>query len=306
MRGWVIGIMLSCCMGIAAQGFTTPWIADTTPDSCSIIWFRQTYMLQARPMRALLEVATTGLVRVYVNGVCVSGNVYAPYRPASDTTAISITYDIRRFLRPDSNTIALLYAPSSPHVTRKQVAVWFYGRNQIGVPFCHTSDSQWICKKSDRRLIIPYNEIYDNSENCQLWTADFFDPACWTLASRPAKPDLSPVKRRSKTYEEQKITKVLLPQYFDVEGDTINYAFQYGFYGFVRVTLRKAQKGERVFINGFQYVCNGQMDEQAYAMFTPSFAHRVIIYGDSCFNQEQIQRVEALNITPVFHQSYSY
>ena len=52
---------------------------------------------------------------------------------------------------------------------------------------------------------------------------------------------------------------------FDHQGCHID--FGRPFRGTIRLTIRNASKGTTLHINGNQYVCSGEMDEQAYYRF---------------------------------------
>ena len=88
------------------------------------------------------------------------------------------------------------------------------------------------------------------------------------------------------------------PRFFDLTDNGVLYDFTPGFYGFTRVTLRDCKRGQRISINGLQYTCNGEMDEQAFGRFAPGFCRKVLISGDRNFKKEQIQNVEAIAIEP--------
>ena len=62
----------------------------------------------------------------------------------------------------------------------------------------------------------------------------------------------------------------------------------------IRVTLRGCQRGERISIGNLHYVCTGEIDEQAFARFTPTSSNTIIITGDSHFRSEQVQEVESI------------
>lgn len=88
------------------------------------------------------------------------------------------------------------------------------------------------------------------------------------------------------------------PRFFDLTDNGVLYDFTPGFYGFTRVTLRDCKRGQHISINGLQYTCNGEMDEQAFGRFVPGFYRKVLISGDRNFKKEQIQNVEAIAIEP--------
>ena len=62
----------------------------------------------------------------------------------------------------------------------------------------------------------------------------------------------------------------------------------------IRVTLRGCRRGERIRIGNLQYVCTGEMDEQAFTRFSPTDQNTVTISGDRHFCCEQVQEVESI------------
>ena len=109
-------ILFAASLAIATAGdFGCRWMSHPAPDDTSHVWFRHTFVLEEpdMPRTAYIHVATTGRFVLYVNGRNVSTALFTPDRTPNDTTVMAISYDVRRFLRPDSNTIALLYCPST-------------------------------------------------------------------------------------------------------------------------------------------------------------------------------------------------
>lgn len=107
--------------------FDCRWLSHPTPDDTSHVWFSRTIVTSEKdmPRAAYIRVATTGRFVLYVNGRNVSTALFTPDRQKGDTAVTAIAYDVQRFLRTDTNTIALLYCPSMR--TRRQVSVCFYG-----------------------------------------------------------------------------------------------------------------------------------------------------------------------------------
>lgn len=62
----------------------------------------------------------------------------------------------------------------------------------------------------------------------------------------------------------------------------------------IRVTLRGCRRGEHIRIGNLQYVCTGEMDEQAFTRFSPTDQNTVTISGDRHFCCEQVQEVESI------------
>lgn len=104
-----------------------------------------------------------------------------------------------------------------------------------------------------------------------------------------------------------RVTRVTAPRYSERTPEGIAYEFVTGFYGFVRLTLRGAKKGETIIIGGRKYTCNGETDEQITTAFEPTYHRRVIVSGDSAFDASQVQRVDGVSLmTATTYNAYPY
>lgn len=104
-----------------------------------------------------------------------------------------------------------------------------------------------------------------------------------------------------------RVTRVTAPRYSERTPEGIAYEFVTGFYGFVRLTLRGAKKGETIIIGGRKYTCNGETDEQITTAFEPTYHRRVIVSGDSAFDASQVQHVDGVSLmTTTTYNAYPY
>ena len=104
-----------------------------------------------------------------------------------------------------------------------------------------------------------------------------------------------------------RVTRVTAPRYSERTPEGIAYEFVTGFYGFVRLTLRGAKKGETITIGGRKYTCNGETDEQITTAFEPTYHRRVIVSGDSAFDASQVQGVDGVSLmTTTSYNAYPY
>ena len=88
-----------------AQQFGTDWMTIPSPGDSSCVWFRRTFVASEateRPVRASVCIATASRFVLYVNGRNVSAALYSN-ATTHDNTPTSTTFDVTRFLRPDSN-----------------------------------------------------------------------------------------------------------------------------------------------------------------------------------------------------------
>lgn len=317
--------MIMVLMGLLVIGMTSASaqtaslgpgeISCTTADSLSDIWFRHTYITQRRPISATLSVTARGRYRLYVN----ESNVTPPLPTDNCHHPVTIDIDISGYLRSDSNTVAILYHPVGPH--DHQIAVCYYGVGRDGRPFGHNADGGWLCRPVDE----------GSDDGIDRGYTQTVSTACWTPVSAPGRLEIEGTKaaselrtadsalRRVSTemgvwplatllpVQVNRVTRVTAPRYSERTPEGIAYEFVTGFYGFVRLTLRGAKKGETITIGGRKYTCNGETDEQITTAFEPTYHRRVIVSGDSAFDASQVQRVDGVSLmTTTTYNAYPY
>ena len=281
--------MIMVLMGLLVIGMTSASaqtaslgpgeISCTTADSLSDIWFRHTYLTQRRPISATLSVTARGRYRVYVN----ESNVTPPLPTDNCHHPVTIDIDISGYLRSDSNTVAILYHPVGPH--DHQIAVCYYGVGRDGRPFGHNADGGWLCRPVDE----------GSGDGIDRGYTQTVSTACWTPVSAPGRLEIEGTKAASEPRRLEidgtkaaselrtadsalrrvstemgvwplatllpvrvnRVTRVTAPRYSERTPEGIAYEFVTGFYGFVRLTLRGAKKGETITIGGRKYTCNG-------------------------------------------------
>ena len=318
-------------------------ISCATADSLSDIWFRHTYLTQRRPISATLSVTARGRYRVYVN----ESNVTPPLPTDNCHHPVTIDIDISGYLRSDSNTVAILYHPVGPHDHQIAGCYYGVGRDGRpfghkadggwlcrpvdegsgdGIDRGYTQTVSTACwtpvsapgrleieeakaASEPRRVEIEGTkatsaprrvEIEGTKADSELRTADSAlrrvstEMGVWPLAT------LLPV-------QVNRVTRVTAPRYSERTPEGIAYEFVTGFYGFVRLTLRGAKKGETITIGGRKYTCNGETDEQITTAFEPTYHRRVIVSGDSAFDASQVQRVDGVSLmTTTSYNAYPY
>lgn len=331
--------MIMVLMGLLVIGMTTASaqtaclgpgeISCTTADSLSDIWFRHTYLTQRRPISATLSVTARGRYRVYVN----ESNVTPPLPTDNCHHPVTIDIDVSSYLRSDSNTVAILYHPVGPH--DHQIAVCYYGVGRDGRPFGHNADGGWLCRPVDE----------GSGDGIDRGYTQTVSTACWTPVSAPGRLEMEGTKAASEPRRVEiegtkaaselrtadsalrrvstemgvwplatllpvrvnRVTRVTAPRYSERTPEGIAYEFVTGFYGFVRLTLRGAKKGETIIIGGRKYTCNGETDEQITTAFEPTYHRRVIVSGDSAFDASQVQRVDGVSLmTTTTYNAYPY
>ena len=331
--------MIMVLMGLLVIGMTTASaqtdslgpgeISCTTADSLSDIWFRHTYLTQRRPISATLSVTARGRYRVYVN----ESNVTPPLPTDNCHHPVTIDIDVSGYLRSDSNTVAILYHPVGPH--DHQIAVCYYGVGRDGRPLGHNADGGWLCRPVDE----------GSGDGIDRGYTQTVSTACWTPVSAPGRLEMEGTKAGSEPRRVEiegtkaaselrtadsalrrvstdmgvwplatllpvrvnRVTRVTEPRYSERTPEGIAYEFVTGFYGFVRLTLRGAKKGETIIIGGRKYICNGETDEQITTAFEPTYHRRVIVSGDCAFDASQVQRVDGVSLmTTTSYNAYPY
>ena len=338
--------MIMVLMGLLVIGMTSASaqtdslgpgeISCTTADSLSDIWFRHTYLTQRRPISATLSVTARGRYRVYVN----ESNVTPPLPTDNCHHPVTIDIDISGYLRSDSNTVAILYHPVGPH--DHQIAVCYYGVGRDGRPFGHNADGGWLCRPVDEGSGDGIDRGYTQTVSTACWTPvsapGRLEIEEAKVASEPRRVEIEGTKvasapqrveiegrtadselRRVSTemgvwplatllpVQVNRVTRVTAPRYSERTPEGIAYELVTGFYGFVRLTLRGAKKGETITIGGRKYTCNGETDEQITTAFEPTYHRRVIVSGDSAFDASQVQRVDGVSLmTTTTYNAYPY
>ena len=318
-------------------------ISCTTADSLSDIWFRHTYLTQRRPISATLSVTARGRYRVYVN----ESNVTPPLPTDNCHHPVTIDIDVSGYLRSDSNTVAILYHPIGPHDHQIAVCYYGVGRdgrpfghNADGGWLCRPVDEGsgdgidrgytqtvstacWTPVSAPGRLEIEEAKVASEPRRVEIeGTKAASAPRRVEIEGRTADSELrtadSALRRVSTEMgvwplatllpvQVNRVTRVTAPRYSERTPEGIAYEFVTGFYGFVRLTLRGAKKGETITIGGRKYTCNGETDEQITTAFEPTYHRRVIVSGDSAFDASQVQRVDGVSLmTTTSYNAYPY
>ena len=335
--------------------FDCRWLSHPTPDDTSHVWFSRTIVTDAKdmPRAAYIRVATTGRFVLYVNGRNVSTALFTPDRQKGDTAVAAIAYDVQRFLRTDTNTIALLYCPSMR--TRRQVSVCFYGiaadSSHFAVSgtdrpcFALNGNAGWLCRHADtwqthdggeamNRNLYPYrwtdanqplamwqaveesstSQHHNTSPHLTTTTPQHLTTTTPQHLNTPTPQHIStsqhlntintlssedicgynPLRINPLVDNAAHISRIYTPLLTEQSGDTLTVHLVPNQRHLIRVTLRGCRRGERIRIGNLQYVCTGEMDEQAFTRFSPTDQNTVTISGDRHFRCEQVQEVESI------------
>ncbi len=284
---------------LCAQEYGMHWIGVADPDSLSHVWFRQTYLEEGRPQQACVTVTSTGYYKLYVNECNVGTAVFYPAREPYSDNPVSMTFDVTPYLRSDTDVVALCYAPAYPHVDSCQVSVLFYGVDSAGQAFSRASDGDWLCRRANSRWTADGQELIDGRYHNPSWKAAWFDPALWLPAERRRDGRRRPVNYLSPDAPVLRHVHTDGYRYFDRDSTGVTYDFGEAFHGLLRLTLREARRGEHILYDGMEYICNGELDEQAFPVFRIGDYRRIRVSGDRRFRRDQITTVEALQMAPM-------
>ena len=148
----IIALIVIYISETKANPYQMQWMAYPHPDDTAQVWFRNSYEIAERPVTARITIASTGYFELYVNERNVTGDVLTPLRERCSANAIAVTYDVTRFMRVGTNTVAVWYSPSFPHPESRQIALSLYGRAKDGSPQVFDNDSSWLCRKAVNAL----------------------------------------------------------------------------------------------------------------------------------------------------------
>lgn len=296
-----------CTLNSIAQEFGVHWVSHPTPNDSSEVLFRHVYLSKKRPSQATLAFASCGKLKVYVNERNITRDAYfCSITPADSSHIRMYTYDISRFLRSDSNVVAVWYAPEAGMPVSKQLSLEYFGTTAEGKPFHHQANHEWLCKEIPGCLVASNQQAEDGNFGCEHYDGRAYngewkstereDSSDWQtpLGSRTGERILSTYAQSYfpvKTFSPQRI---LIPS--DVISNETGIYCDFGRYfrGIVRITLRGAKKGEVISFQGLNYICNGELDEQAALHFTTHYLRGITVKGDENFKENQITHIEAL------------
>lgn len=290
----VVILLLSIALSVCGQDFNTHWIYAPQADSTSHVWFRRAFLSEGTPEQATITVATTGYYKLYVNECNVGTALYYPLRHNNDSTPVSITFDATPYLRPDTNVVALIYSPTRPSESHRQISVNIFGTDYQGKSFSHVSDNSWICRRANSCMTTDGGEIIDGTKHNPSWkAATIYDQGLWINAETSYK------SRSNGTMEfydhgcpTLKATKVTSLSYLHASQNPLCLYLADSFRGFPMVTLREAKRGENLQIGNVSYICSGDIDEQAYPVFSISNWSTLFISGDNRFKPSQVTGID--------------
>lgn len=264
-------------------------------DTLSNVWLRHTYLNKRRPINGKLAIRATGNYKVYINETNVTPQITETVASTYDgQTTKTATIDVSRFLRSDSNTVAILYHPLSMNAADQPIAISYYGTLRNGKPFAYTADNAWLCRPTPRYGNDRIDRGYTQTIATACWTPATpqrqLPLALWTDTERRAEPAMLPYS-------------IMTPRYSEHFSQGIEYQFGTAFYGYIRLTLRGAHRGDTITINGLSRICRGETDEQITTWPEPGYYRRIRITGNSRFKASYIKYIEGVCLKPthIYH-----
>lgn len=304
MRKLILAIMLACSLGATAQDWGLRWIACPAAGEGGQVWFRRTFTVVERPPSARLTIASAGTFELFVNGYNVTTDVLTPLAGSPSDTIRVMTFEVGRFLRADSNVVAVWYSPST--ASRKQLALSIYGGCRDSDRVAIETDGQWFCRPANARVTPDGGETIDDGGYITDWNTAGASVTGWLPACEPQGLRPSPIVLVPPIHKARRIRQISRYTFLDDLGSSIVYRFGARFDGWVRLTLRGMHRGDTLSVNGLTYICSGRTDEQACRRFTTSASTIAVVSGPEGFSRENVTDVEAIDIETYTHTSYLY
>lgn len=286
-------LVLFWALNSFSQELGTHWICYPLPNDSSEVLFCHTYVSQGKPRQATLSFTSPGKLRVYVNERNITQALY--FSNPNTSTVATQTYDVTRLMRPDSNIVAVWYAPTPNQPISKQLSLEYYGKDAKGRDFYHKADGEWQCHLLEGCYIKEEEEHFDARSYDNNWKATDYDRSQW-LSPLGASEGERPLLLTADMYSchNCQLRQLLLPSYSQKTEEGITCNFERAYKGTIRLTLREAKKGETIRTRGLTYTCNGEMDEQAFRRFTYSTDRSFTILDDCESKKAQIMSIEGL------------
>lgn len=299
-------ITLLITISVSASEWNFKWITYPKADSVSQIQYRHTYVFDGCPKSGKISIASKGRHVLYVNGYNVSPNVMEPGVCPLGGVVTNITYDVTRYLKADSNIVAVWSSPIPPcSVDAQGLALSFWGKDAYGHSYSFQADEDWLCRLSGATTTSMGEETCDAQLIDEDWYSSDFVYPWWQGVEVFTSNEAIQITRNFKAfYQVPQEHTALRPihiynyKYFDDEGQHIIYRFPRSFNGWIRLTFRDMQPSSEVYVNGLRYVCNGMTDEQACRRFTTIWQNSAEIILPQGTKIDNIQNIEGIEMAP--------
>lgn len=171
-------------------------------------YLRKQFVLNNRPVKAILSVSGIGSSYCYINGQKVGNDIFGPLPSWYDASVPYLTYDISELLRKGDNTIGVALGNGRYFPMRKEgMEAWGLPRliAQLDVEYSDgsreiiTSDKTWkVTANGPIRANNEYDgEIYDAAFELGDWTECEYDDSQWDNVALMEAPAGNLVSQRS-------------------------------------------------------------------------------------------------------------
>lgn len=279
----------------------TPWEAPpqllcAEADSGQQVWFRQEIQLPDSIRKVWLTVQTTGYVEAFVNAFNASTADLLPDRRQRHEQPLSVGMELTHLIQPGKNVISLCFTPENHAKHSFQVAPALWGEMPDGTERRLGTSLAWLCKPAPYVRTAQGGTVIDARQAWEKPWSDNPDMATWLPATilLPDERKKSPTHKVNGKLLVVRKVEVLTPQSSD--RTSCIYTLPAGFYGRIRITLRGAKQGMRMYCNNDVYVCKGELDEQFSPHYSPGSMQVLNISGENGWKTEMITHVEALSL----------
>ena len=343
-----------------AVGWPVSWISHPHAAVGEQVWFRRSFTGEGRAVAGQIEMAVSGAAVVYVNGYNVTADAIPLPSVKSSSSISSITHaaglsplgepegavgnpsgamvarhDVTRFLRPDTNVVAVWCAPEIRlSLVFSGLRVTHGGRR--AAPFSYMTDATWLCRTCGCTVSADGREHVDGRETEDEWRTGDVEVMKWLNArevkdgekyDETAEKYIKAIDEAAGKYGkavseaggDDHIAMEVTPPHRAVRVSRIQeccltaatagrltYSCGRGFRGRIRVTLRGMTRGEVLDIGGMGYICSGESDEQAIMRFTEYAGDSIVISGSMTLTPDKVQNVEAVSFEEYFNRSWMY
>lgn len=183
------------------------WIGAPRAAGATQVWFRRCFERVGEVDEAIATIATTGHVRLYVNGRLVNPAPLTVTRGEGDGSIVAMRYDVSAYVvRPDSLELALWWAAPDgakaadcgarcsrntclpPADSGAKVALRLWCRDAKGRVSVFDSDSTWMCRPSAVQFNAAGGESIDGTQWHTSWSYGESDWARWSGAAELSAP----------------------------------------------------------------------------------------------------------------------
>ena len=216
---------------LAKTDWSGNWIGMASAAETDCPWLRKTFMIEDDPEIGLAHVGSIGFHELTVNGQKVDDRVLSPNVSNLQSRALTVTYDIKPYLKRGKNVVAIWLAPGwsvfrdgNPnvdfHVKKKPlcIAQILFGPDQNRMTKVG-SDPSWRCSLSSTRHLGRWQnsdfggDHVDAAKEAPGWNDVTFDDAAWEPATiyDPGlilSPDLAEPNRKCDTIPAAKVEQV--------------------------------------------------------------------------------------------------